>query len=188
MVLVRKNPDQYGDRLQKYSCRECRGVSIPSDYLDAEVVGRLARRRQDQWREDLAQSQSDDGSVDELKSEIKAVSARKSQLAEQFVAGLIDLETMTAGASAADQRLDELEGQLADLTISSTQARSPLARNEDWLLDELRAVSYVFDLRNQGRDDEIRAVLRNEIEHLICLPRGRGSREPKPEDVEIEWR
>jgi hypothetical protein len=124
-------------------------------------------------------STSDDvGSEEEaasLRAEESALLDRKRALAEMFAAGDIDQEGLAAGTDRANARLSEITDRLAEIATARVGI-------------DLADIEHLWQMVDEMEADRLRAMIVAVTERITLLPRGKGTRLPKGEHVEITWR
>ncbi|MFI5849358.1 recombinase family protein [Micromonospora chalcea] len=166
-------PNVAGERYRIYTCREGRCVSIPADFLDSHVI-RMLLDRADQWEAQPVDQEAEQEST-ALRVEESNLLARKASLAEMFVGGTIDQAALAAGAVKADARLAEIRDRLA--SIATGRVGVDLADTEA-----------VWDAIDRMEVDQVRTIIETACQSIRLMPRRKGARLPKGDDVQITWR
>lgn len=164
-----------GERYRVYVCRKTRCITIPADWLDSYVLRQVIDRAE-QWQpSDSAEQQAAEREEVQLRAEESALLARKQSLAELFIAGTVDEVALAAGNAKAEEKLAEIRDRLAELA----RARAGV---------DLADIEAVWDAVDRMDTERVRAIVETVCEFIRLLPRRKGARTPKAEDVEIKWR
>lgn len=166
-------PNKAGERYRIYTCREGRCVTIPADWLDSYVL-RMLIARADQWNNQPVDQEAEEEAT-ALRVEESNLLARKASLAEMFVAGQIDQAALAAGVTAADNRLAEIRNRLAEIATARIGVN-------------LADVEAVWDAIDRMDTEKVRTIIEAACESVVMLPRRKGARVPRGEDVRITWR
>ncbi|MBM7519502.1 recombinase family protein [Nocardioides nitrophenolicus] len=169
-----------GERTYKvYQCGGCHGTTLPAAWADS-VVGVQILFRAEQWKEALNPSAQGDVDLAALRNDEAALIARKGELAEMYVEGLVDRKALVAGLAQADRRLTEITDALADHALHSADLVHDIEHLADWATDDA------------GWDvNKFRPVVERMCAAIWFVGPGKGrSRETlrKHENIKIEWR
>ncbi|MEU4383546.1 recombinase family protein [Micromonospora echinofusca] len=165
--------NQAGERYRIYTCREGRCVTIPADWLDSYVLRRLIDQA-DQWDARPVDQEAEQEST-QLRVEESALLARKQSLAEMFVGGTVDQAALAAGTAAADNRLAEIRDRLAEIATARVGV-------------DLADIEAVWDAIDRMEPELVRSIIETACESIRLMPRRKGARLPRGEDVQIIWR
>ncbi|GIG92385.1 recombinase family protein [Plantactinospora endophytica] len=165
--------NQAGERYRIYTCREGRCITIPADWLDSYVLRRLINQA-DQWNVQPVDQEAEQEST-QLRVEESAVLARKQSLAELFVAGTVDQAALAAGTAAADSRLTEIRDRLAEIATARVGV-------------DLSDIESVWEAIDQMETERVRTIIETACESIRLMPRRKGARLPRGEDVQLTWR
>lgn len=163
-----------GERYRIYTCRKGRCITMPADWLESYVLRQVIDHAE-QWAAHASPSEDGEAESTALRAEESVLLQRKSDLAEMFAEGTIDKTGLAAGTASITSRLAEIADRLADIA----KARVGI---------DLADLEYLWQVVTDMETEKLRAIIETVTESIALLPRGKGTRLPKGEHVEITWR
>jgi hypothetical protein len=183
MIRHLSRPNTKGEKYPRYVCRACRRTSMPAEWLDLFLMNRvILMSRSEEWLSSLTPDADEaDERVSELRTERATLEARRTDLAAMFADGEVDREALRAGTERVNARLAEVESDLSSLVLA-TVSHADLADDVEVLAERF------IRFYEEGEFDRLRSIIASVVETVEVLPRGKGARVPKPEDVRVTFR
>jgi DNA invertase Pin-like site-specific DNA recombinase len=175
VALGASRTNKAGERYRVYTCAKAHCITIEADFLESFVLRKIIDRA-DQWAGPVGDSsQATEDEVANLRVEESVLRERKRELAEIFAGGEIDRMGLSAGTEKANTRLNQITDRLAE--IAGAQVGVDVADAE-----------LLWQMTDEMATDRLRSIIETVTEAITLLPRGKGARRPKADDVEITWR
>jgi site-specific DNA recombinase len=159
-----------------YSCRRSGCVSHRADFVESVVLRRVVEALEEPtfWLRWMAPA-TDAGDPAALRAEEHSLRERLEALATDYADGLLSRSQMQAGTARLRERLEQIERELGLLGRSD-------------VLAGLRDTEYVWQELDAMPTERLRAVVESVLESVELLPRGKGRRAQRAEDLRITLR